>query len=995
MLKYYCWIRESIEMFDKLFSFVKENQGKSFIILLTVFASIFTVIYLACTGNNYSQYSEVIMESGYANSINKACGVNLVYLLSFFGLIGYTIFYFLFKYKKQAEPKLLSKDLMPKIFVTILGIATVINHILWQYSDYTLATVFLFVLVLFFKDRENIFNGLILFLMNLFTIFACYRLFVLFGGNIELPYYLALAGAFGLSCLILKAKNKTLFLSKFILCEQVLLPFLLLIFIADKHKHYLDLLSTKFEIISIAPLPQVSIFIWGLIIAFFIEAIYLIKKHWGKEESLNTIMSFGACVSVMGYNLCKFLGNYAPLDTHHPYENIIGFHQIFQMGQVPFEQYVPVSGLYSILHGALFQFFGNGLITQFFTADNIFCLIVAILIVYLLNFHTDKVTRFLISISFLFVCLFPHYIHYDRVLFILPIMLLLSIPKLIEHKNLWLCAWVLTSLFHGLYYPVFGASVCIGFLPLGIYQVVTFIKSGEFAKEIKTLKFWLCWLITLVPVILSFKLLLGMYNQIKIMGSQSFPYEGISRFGQEFNYFFMYSFPSELKMASLYILTFVIPALLVWIAYAFTLKVVSNRKDNIKIASLVSSLVVIPLFAFSYTMLRLEEISIYVRAEAIIIAVIIMLVIFSQKYLKSEWTKYFLICFALCVTSISYSWGIANNGDKLKPYYNIWYFYDYVENDNTYKIGTGFIDSPILNKLPSVCSKFNKNTNYFALGPFATYYICDIGGVQLLESGTIRSQGVSQDLLSFITKYKPTIGFDVDSIRNYYLYNWLVTSGDYVWNKDLRQFLPNDGLYTKKEIDKLNSNIDLFYNPYESVFEKSTFINAEFIPVSIAHSFDNLISLFKTPNLNFSILNLDNQIHIDFEKEIDGNEADFVYLEFDNTNNEYNCVLHDQHMFNTLEGNCDLQKYFVQKNYNPDKFVKIEYIDNNNEKQSIYSYMGDGKLLIPLGSGNKWLLNKHSYIDIMITKGTNNNYEKINKIKAIKFLKLREIKTDE
>ena len=60
---------------------------------------------------------------------------------------------------------------------------------------------------------------------------------------------------------------------------------------------------------------------------------------------------------------------------------------------------------------------------------------------------------------------------------LIPIMLFLAWPELIGRKNTWLKAWFLTGLLHGLYYPVFGAAVCIGFFPLGAYQLVSYIRD--------------------------------------------------------------------------------------------------------------------------------------------------------------------------------------------------------------------------------------------------------------------------------------------------------------------------------------------------------------------------------------------------------------------------------------------------------------------------------------------------------------------------------------
>ena len=118
--------------------------------------------------------------------------------------------------------------------------------------------------------------------------------------------------------------------------------------------------------------------------------------------------------------------------------------------------------------------------------NNLFYLIVIIGIVWLIDKQVDRIYVFLISLVF-------YVLSYNRLVFVLPIMLLLIWPKLVEKKNTWLMVWFLTSLFQGLYYPLYGVATCVGFFPMGLWQVVTYIKSGELKKDIRTIRFWIGW----------------------------------------------------------------------------------------------------------------------------------------------------------------------------------------------------------------------------------------------------------------------------------------------------------------------------------------------------------------------------------------------------------------------------------------------------------------------------------------------------------------------
>lgn len=63
---------------------------------------------------------------------------------------------------------------------------------------------------------------------------------------------------------------------------------------------------------------------------------------------------------MMAFQRFDGTGAVLPADMHHPFENIIGYQQIFELGQKPFTEYIPVSGMYSVIQGAVFQLFGQG-----------------------------------------------------------------------------------------------------------------------------------------------------------------------------------------------------------------------------------------------------------------------------------------------------------------------------------------------------------------------------------------------------------------------------------------------------------------------------------------------------------------------------------------------------------------------------------------------------------------------------------------------------------
>ena len=95
------------------------------------------------------------------------------------------------------------------------------------------------------------------------------------------------------------------------------------------------------EIIVLNVPIQVRVLIFAIIGFLLLEALYIFKKKWNIEYSLDKILSLGSCISIFGFNLYNFVGNVVPSDLHHPFENVIGYNQIFQLGQIPFKEYIP------------------------------------------------------------------------------------------------------------------------------------------------------------------------------------------------------------------------------------------------------------------------------------------------------------------------------------------------------------------------------------------------------------------------------------------------------------------------------------------------------------------------------------------------------------------------------------------------------------------------------------------------------------------------------
>ena len=299
-------------------------------------------------------------------------------------------------------------------------------------------------------------------------------------------------------------------------------------------------------------------------------------KFWNIEDAQGNLVSFGTPVVILFFN--RYISNGAIItnDLHHPYEDIIGFSQIFELGQTPFSEYIPVSGMYSIIQGALFKLLGNGIMTYYDDAKEVFYILVILLIIALMWNRFDK--RYILVFSVFFSIL-----EYNRVVFILPFILLLTDRRLINKKFEWLLCYFLTSLFQGLYYPVYGAAVCIGFMPLAIKVLFSYLHI-DIKNEYKSIKFWGATILSFIILVLCCPLLLGTLKHTLAMGGQTILADGLPRFGQGASKFFIpyldkFSF---VKIAVYYVSSFVPLALIIWIAFALFLLLYSKNKNEIK-----------------------------------------------------------------------------------------------------------------------------------------------------------------------------------------------------------------------------------------------------------------------------------------------------------------------------------------------------------------------------------------------------------------------------
>ena len=943
-----------------------------FLVLLFLLGAVFIYCWLARFGNTPQVFTDVVEELTSAEGSNKSAEQDMVYLLSILGAFAVFLFYLFYNRGVQGavrQEASRSMSVLGLLLMTALGAEYLIYG---EFSIVLFALTMLWIL-LYVCGTSFAFSAMISFVLSLYALCGIYRAYVFFGGSRDAGLGELTVVSLLITGLMLAASHKSkkdLFLPV-IAFIQLLIPLTLLVFLASSYKY-------GEEIIKVEMPKRISLPVWAVLIFFVVLAAFKIKKSREKAAGADELISFGTLCCIMNFNGYSGCGQIVSSDLHHPFENIIAFSQIFELGQKPFSEYIPVSGLYSVIQGAFLAVFGKGYYAYYNVTENMFYLAVAALLIF---FATRQLKG---SRVLLIAMLFP-LLRYNRIALILPVMLLLSWPALIKKKNLWIQAWFISSFIQGLYYPLFGAAVCIAFMPMLLWQVISYAKS-DLKKDIKKPAFWFSWLVCILPVILCIPLLLGTLKHMLAMSSQTVFADGLSRFGQGVPDNFFADIQSDGLRILLYdLFSFLIPVAVIWVSAILAMKLGGIRIENKRLkiedpeaAALGISAGIAMLVAFSYTFVRMDVYDIYARSAGMIFACAIMFLVIGGRYMGNSLMRFVISAFAIFLIAAVGGEGMQgiDCNEKVSADYDVSYDYVGIGDGEVPRLGTVFINGEVYDKLLSRRERdhaVNSGESYLGLGDFGYYYLYDIKGGSVMEAMTIRGYGAAKETID-ILRDKGTVVSGIDSFAYYYLYRWLMTSGEYSWSADNRKFYPSSG-------DAANA---LAANKNAGIAQEWRELGLT--PSSWGLSMDSLNELFTAKECSIEGDAYETSVKLN---GLQGGEADFLYIAFDNSDGTYENILID-HIFDAVqEDTSEFATALMKRDHNPGKTVNISWEDDNGEMHGMNCAFGQGKLLIPLGSGAGWLLNSHSGIDISLQyNGENIELPKINEYRL---LKLREV----
>ncbi len=934
----------------------------SFILIVPVCIKLFLMLFPKIAAS-FETFTDIIIETPALTGTNKSGELTLFWSILSFGVVLFFICVILLrKYNFVKLNKYITSNplfahlasLFPP-YVLLFILPNLCHFFFYKKCSLPLLFGTILMLAAWFLLKEAYKEYLILTIIIYYGIVSLFTLLCQFtdkGIVTNQTLYLLTGGTsvvILIGSLLFKSYAKTV-LSRSLLLIQCLLPLLLGIYFIDDYLY-------KGRLIHIPYASGYYIFFGLLFCISMILFIVHAKRNWNNAAALplTKLVCVMAPMLLFVYNSWSAAPMYAQPDQHHHGEQMIPWQQIITLGQTPYDEYTPVSGLFPMTIGAIQHLLLGGTASDYSPAVTILMVLCCLVTMYLLCRHTGNAWGLVFAVFFALPA-------YNRQYLVLPGLLLLTLPALVKKRSLWLAVYVFVSFLSGLYYPLFGAALLLGMLPLGLWQLYSLIKSKDWKADMKTPVFYISWLTCLIPIIISLPLLLKMLNHTLIYSSQTILADGIVLGGQSApDNFLPFIHNAVLKNTCYISLRFFLPLLGVWI-FTYLLFYYFKKAAPLFLFAMAAGGITLCI-SYTYTLVRADYGMLLSRSAPILISIagifLPVILLSLGKGLPSHF-KGILMSLCFCLPLLLYSkvedmkfpnmW-IYPNGEadlimddesKLFSSYEVPALLlqtDELDIPNVSKemLGDGFMvadQSHYLREYNAVidkCNAVSNDTSYVYMDGQGFYYYTNTSacGTGFLQAA--KGYEAQKELLSIISRRRPVF-FSFDSVSNYYIYTWLLTN-DYVYKASDGAFYPRE-LYTLLYNTEAADDIRDFYNT------SFTGIDLEMAPASLGNSLSTLAPLF------IDSLKLNDDLIL--SQPLDGMQYDFLSF--------------------TL-------KAADGKEIPSDALVAVSFetagngILNKNNSRICYQtgyYGKTGTFLFPIGMNPNWLLGSISKIQIRV-----------------------------
>lgn len=738
---------------------------------------------------------------------------------------------------------------------------------------------------------------------------------------------------------------------KIFFASQLPLPLLLILYLKHSYRYQeqiLQLHHPKSYIIFIA------FFMLALYIGFFLQ-YYFFRKS---DKSIKPFIAAASAISIFLYGSYIPAALIIPSDMHHYGEQMIPWQQIVSLGNSPYKDYAPVSGLFPMPTGGINQLFFGGKASTYGAAFVILFILFGTLTVCMISLHVNG--KWTLLFAFLF-----HMPVYCRTWIILPVLLLLLLPSVIHNKRRFLYLYVFCGFLSGLYYPLFGLALIVAGMPYALVCFFSYLKDKEFLTEIKKKSFYVETLILLVPIILSIPLLIKMASHILTYSHQTLLADGLSLSSISVPQWFLPYLSSfeQIRSGAYYALRFLGCMLPVWLFLLLLLSFYYQNKEKKPykepaFLGLSAGFLILPV-CYTYTLVVMDETwvsRLFSRSSHIFLWIIgiflpILLIRFGKQIFQKEASVALLTAFSLSVPFLTfYQMGdyqfpaldgrtnaecacVGEYTANLSPFPVSPSFVPISEEDAARfpALCYGFMESGVRKQLYTyderleILHKADEDLKLLALDKLQMYYF--LLNESALYPGKVslaKSHEAAEAVIALLDEHT-VAGNDLSPLNNYYICRELIKRG-YVYDSITEFYLPKT-LYVSIYGEESYAASSLSDSPWAAPLYMSK------CALSLGHNLENLSA---------SVL-----IASDTPSE-------FLYVEIDIA------------ALNTRFGGT----------LNEDTIMTISW----EGKSCLLTDLGDGVLLLPLASNADWATGSYDQVFISLYDETRPVMEMDDKI---------------
>jgi hypothetical protein len=922
-------------------------------------------------------YDIIVREIALCNS-NKTGELNTVWGALFLGVIA-TIIAMIFISKRKNSNNISEKaenDILDFIIAFLIIPSVLIYLFNSSVNKFVIELIIVLLVFLLFEkkylskviaDKETVLKTIILFVSTYYALLAIWALLQSYETKINVKRISIILWALLWTGIILaiSIRNKsTVILGKIAIAMQLFIPLLLFTGLITRYNY-------NGKIVDLAAPKRYVLLIVTIILLLLLYALFSAIKRYRNINNCECkyLILPTTIMVIFAFQLFTNANYVYSSDFWHTGEELLPWQQIVQLGLTPYKEYTSESGLYPMYFGFIQNVLLDGKVLSYNYAWFLQYLFAGL-------FSGWVLYRFAGAEIGLIIAMFVGAYDYNRTLLMLPSILILCILAERKDKITWLLGWVTLSFLNGLYYPIYGMALLVGTLPYAVFLIYSLIKEGSIKKELNKKK--IAYGAGLLAVILfSAPLLLRIAKNVLELSNQSKLADGITAVGySKVPDGFLGFLKNHEYMRSLLFATykFSVPIIILLIFvvlmfYYVRRKDISTSEKYQSPAFVLLSLGMVTLpITYTFGFIRMDIDWFLARTSVVLIIFTgLVLVVFIYKYGKAylrRATRNVMLGIAMFVTIYMIGVPFGNEYNKIRNSHDVNDQFEYVDNNsNIPKLGNGFItknSNYILNTTKSVKDAvLDKDEKIFFLsGAQALYYLLNQESYTKDAAIYTVADGVTQNRNIEMLKKNPPklVQFDPLSVKEYYIYHWLMQNGYVYFDFGGMTFLVDKDRFN----ERIGNSTEAAYNMIANCdIEKYTSRNLEGTCTAWGNSMKSLQKIFTDVN-EFGKSNVitteDGFAELTFESSIYGFDADFIYMDLQLPENM---------------NDTSLRIYWSGE--------EIGYNDNTFFEMKIK----DGKVLIPMGAAPSWLLAHNTRIKFVVN-GLPGNEVGINSIKLLK-----------